>query len=288
MKSGLLTLLFLCSSFILCAQEFADPNLQSLISAERAFSKMAKEKNTRDAFLAFLADDAVTSAPGNGPRIGKKYLEEQQPNDSWLYWEPAYTDIAASGDFGFNTGPWEYRQTRKDEKPVAFGHFVSIWKKDDQGEWKVAVDIGIGHPQAAGKISLTTSALKLKSVLQNTNSKNEIIDLEQKFIKDLAEKGNAAYGTVRSKEARFYRAGNLPYILQSDVDKLLREPASKIIYTLMDGGVSSSSDLAYVYGKASYEIRKDGVKQSRQGSYMRFWKKEDGKTWKLVLDLLTN
>jgi ketosteroid isomerase-like protein len=271
------------------AQEFADQNLQSLVNAERAFSKMAKEKSTREAFLTFFADNAVTSAPGKGPRIGKKHLEEQPANESWLYWEPIYSDIASSGDFGFNTGPWEFRQSRNDEKPIAFGDFVSIWKKNLQDEWKVVVDIGIAHPQAAEKTASTTSSMKLyppKKIVGN--SKKRLLEVEKKFIGDFIQNGNSAYAAVRSREARFYRTGNLPYVSEAIVEKLLNEPSPKITYTLMDGEVSSSDDLAYVYGKTSYETTKDGVTQSREGTYMRFWKKEDGQHWKIVLDLLTN
>src|SRR5690349_728620 len=124
------------------AQTNVDPNLKSLIDAEWSFINVAKEKNTRDAFIESLADDAVTF--GQDIQKGKDYLKAQQPNESWLYWQPVYSVIAASGDFGFNTGPWEFRAKRTDEKPVAFGQFVTVWKKVN-GEWKAAIDIGISH-----------------------------------------------------------------------------------------------------------------------------------------------
>ena len=56
----------------------------------------------------------------------------------------------------------------------------------------------------------------------------------------------------------------------------------------MGGDIASSGDLAYVYGKATFQVMKDGQQQTRNGSYMRFYKKEDGQNWKIVLDLLTN
>ena len=57
---------------------------------------------------------------------------------------------------------------------------------------------------------------------------------------------------------------------------------------LMGGDISKAGDLAYVYGRTSFDVTKDGVTQKRNGTYMRFWKKEDGKNWKIVLDLVTN
>jgi len=42
--------------FLAQAQDFSNKNLQSLVDAERAFARMAKEKNTRDAFLANLIE----------------------------------------------------------------------------------------------------------------------------------------------------------------------------------------------------------------------------------------
>ncbi len=158
--AGLLLIIVILN---LQAQVVRDKDLQGLVDAERAFIRYAKEKNTRDAFIAFLADDAVTAAQGQGPRVGKKYLEDQKPNESYLHWELAFSDIASSGDFGFNTGPWEFREKKTDEKAVAFGQFVSAWKKDKDGKWKVIIDIGITHEEPKTPTTWTASSVKLKS-----------------------------------------------------------------------------------------------------------------------------
>jgi ketosteroid isomerase-like protein len=288
MKTGLVILTIFLFPFVGLTQDFTDPALQSLVDAERAFALYAKEKNTRDAFLLFLADDAVTSAPGQGPGIGKKQLENQKPNETYLKWWPVYSDIASSGDFGFNTGPWEFRPNRTDEKAVAFGEFVSIWKKNARGEWKVAIDIGISHGEPKQHTALKTSSMRLRSGANNPAGKTEIFEIEKKFLSDFEQNGNRSYDKLLSGEARFYRAGNLPYTSPDEIKTLLSTPDNKAVYTFMDGDVASSGDLAYVYGKVSSEIIKDGAPQVRQASYMRFWKKEDGRSWKIVLDLISN
>jgi hypothetical protein len=53
---------------LLRGQTFNDSDLQSLIDAERAFSKMAETHSTPEAFYEFLSDSAVTF--GKDPRIG--------------------------------------------------------------------------------------------------------------------------------------------------------------------------------------------------------------------------
>jgi ketosteroid isomerase-like protein len=284
-----LTALFLLIVSVAFAQDVYDAGLQGLANAERAFAQMAKEKNTRDAFLYFLTDDAVTSAPGQGPRTGKKHLEQQPVNESWLYWYPVYSDIAASGDFGFNTGPWEFRQNRNDEKPVASGEFVSMWKKNPQGEWKVAVDIGIVHgPSANTTADWTTTTIPLKKKLPVSPVKNESLEIERQFITEFSKTGNAAYTGLLSNEVKFYRSGKEPFITKEKIQELLKLTDPKITYNVMGGEVASSGDLAFVYGTATSEIIKDGTTQTRTTSYMRFWKKEDGKNWKIVLDLISN
>jgi ketosteroid isomerase-like protein len=276
-------------AFRLSAQEFKNADLQSLSNAERAFSAMAKEKNTRDAFLFYFADSAVSSVPGQGPRIGKKYLEEQQPNESWLYWYPVYSDISSSGDFGFNTGPWEFRQKKTDEKPVAFGEFVSMWKTNANGEWKVAVDIGIGHgPVSTPVTTLNTSTTPLKKVKGKPSSKKEILEIEKNFIQAFATSGKSAYEKLLSQEVRLYRPTKEPFIGLAKADEALSNGLQNLSYSPMGADISSAGDLAFVYGKASFDVTRDGATQKRNGSYMRFWKKEDGKNWKIVLDLVTN
>ena len=66
--------LFLLSQFLVSGQHPENASLKELVKTEEDFIQMAEEKNTRDAFLFFLADDAVTSVRGKGPRKGKTYL----------------------------------------------------------------------------------------------------------------------------------------------------------------------------------------------------------------------
>jgi ketosteroid isomerase-like protein len=259
-------------------QNLKDENLQSLIGAERAFAAMAKEQNTRVAFMSFLADSAVTFSPQ--PRIGKRHWEIQQPNESWLYWEPVYSDIASSGDWGVNTGPWEFRPTKTTEEPVAFGHFVSVWKKQDDGRWKVLIDIGISHAEPGAKGNLTTSNARLKAqLLKKVNEGVE--DAERNFIEELKKNKVKAYEKVASQEIRVYRPNQLPMINQQTVNDFLQAPISETDYQILGSNTAPSNDFAFVYGTVT-SLENPAVRKG----YMRVWKKEDGTNWTLVFDII--
>lgn len=121
------------------ADDFAD-----LVSAERAFAADAGARSTRDAFLAVLADDSLLFAPG--PTSGRRVWEARKEGGNRLEWTPEVAEVAASGDLGYTSGPWRLTPEGKD-KPVAFGHFFSIWKKQADGAWKLLIDHGIGHAE---------------------------------------------------------------------------------------------------------------------------------------------
>src|ERR1051326_226423 len=93
-------------ALILIALLFQTP-LQQMVQTEQAFSRMAAEKNTRDAFMAFIADDGLLFRPT--AVNGKKWMNEHPvpPSDKHplLAWQPAFSGIAAAGDLGFTTGP---------------------------------------------------------------------------------------------------------------------------------------------------------------------------------------
>ena len=130
----------------------AQTPFREMIHTEQAFSRMALEKNTRDAFMAFIADDGLLFRPG--AVNGKKWMLDHPapPSDKrpLLQWQPTWAVMSASGDFGYTTGPWESRPDIKDEKPSAYGHFVTVWKKQRDGSWKFVVDLGISHPESGG------------------------------------------------------------------------------------------------------------------------------------------
>jgi ketosteroid isomerase-like protein len=250
--------------------------LHDMVKTEQAFSKMAEEKNTRDAFMAFIADDGLLFRPG--AVNGKKWMLEHPappPGDKkpLLAWQPSYAGMAASGDMGFTTGPWEAKADIKDEKPQGYGHFVTVWKKQADGSWKFVVDLGISHPQSGGPQTLWTPSITGKKEafkpVDLTSARKALLDRDQAY--DVAE-----FAAYASPDVRLYRANSLPFIGREASLSALAKTTGQVKWHPIAADVSQAGDLGYTHG--TYEAA------SERGSYVRIWKKEHGQ-WRIVMDV---
>lgn len=281
----MLTLIGPLISSCLPAQNFSNRDLQTMVNVERAFAKLARKENTRKAFLSYLSDDAVVFE--QGPVNGKKRWEERSTDDSKQDWDPEFADIASSGDFGYTTGPWEYRIHRTNKDPDAHGHFVSVWKKSPAGLFQNVLDIGVSHPHDPESHPLRTSIIHAKAGPGHLPGDKSIMDIEKEFLVSLEMSGSKAHIQSLSREARLYRAGKIPMTIPALTRPIAEREGSTIRYSPIQGGMASSGDLGYVYGTASWTESKESDDKV-YANYLRIWKNEDGSHWKIVLEVVSS
>ena len=135
----------LCAG-LLAATTAAAGDYEDLVAAEQRFAADAATRGTRAAFLEALAPDGLVYAPG--PTHGKRNWEARPDDGSRLEWAPEVAEIAASGDLGYTSGPFRFIPAGA-EAPAAFGHYLSVWRKDAEGKWTLVIDHGVGHAEAA-------------------------------------------------------------------------------------------------------------------------------------------
>jgi ketosteroid isomerase-like protein len=268
--------------------------LGSLIAAERAFSRTSETKGIREAFLTWLAPDAIVFRPG--PVEGRPVYEKMDPaNTALLTWGPEVAEVSASGDLGYTSGPYAYRQSR-DAEPASYGHYVSVWKKQADGTWKVFLDIGIRHgrpetPAAAGTVD-TPAAGKNAAPL----SPERLRDEERTFgaragvIDSIAGSKGArkALSELATDDIRVYRPDRVPTVGKTAFKGLIPANAGRIDpRTQRRGsnyqvGMAGSGDLAYSYGTSLFW--KDGTTSERTAN-LRVWRKDGSGVWKICLDI---
>ncbi|MGH7696738.1 MAG: hypothetical protein ACRENH_17245, partial [Gemmatimonadaceae bacterium] len=126
-------------------QQGAGPNggVRSLIAAERAFARHSERAGIKESFIANLGTDGLLFRPG--PVNGLNWLNTHPAAKGYLSWDPEVAAISSSGELGFTTGPWEFRAAGPKDSVSGAGHYVTVWRRDSTGTWKMAVDIGTSH-----------------------------------------------------------------------------------------------------------------------------------------------
>jgi ketosteroid isomerase-like protein len=275
-------ILFFVASLVVAGAPAGEVDLEkalgSLIAAEKAYAKAAGEKGFREASISAFADDAVIFTPN--PVNGKKFWQ-QTKEDPVISWRPTFAAIARSGDLGYTTGPAEFRNKRTDAQPVAFGDFVSIWRKKDSGAWKVIVDVGISHPQPTQAQNETTTYIPNTPVPNTESASADLDKLQREFTELLKDDEADAIIEHASDDIRIYRRGQVPAVGKKAAKKMLSDVDAKTTCAPTGAGSSHPVDLAYEYGE--YTSKRDDT--TERGIYLCIWRLESDGAWKIALDL---
>lgn len=128
------------------AQNNINTDKEAIKQADIDFSDYSKAHGFKDAFLKYAADDGVILMDNSYPVEGIEKIRELFKTDDGGYtlvWTPAFTEISKSGELGYTYGTYEESsadETGKTKKSK--GTYVTIWKKDNYGNWKFVLDTG--------------------------------------------------------------------------------------------------------------------------------------------------
>ena len=117
-----------------------------LMEIDREFARQSVEKGSHQSFLMYIDDSCVLLRPNRTPVVGRAKIEEMysKPDTSFtLNWEPLFADISESGDLGYTYGTYTIQMDSPEGTSVTKdGTYVTIWKKDKNGDWKFVLDTG--------------------------------------------------------------------------------------------------------------------------------------------------
>lgn len=122
-----------------------DPGRKALLDVDREFARVTAEKGL-DGWLSYFAADAAIFPP-NAPIVrGLPAIREFYGRTGFspvgLSWTPLGADLAASGDLGYTFGTWRYTASSEGKTVTRTGKYLTVWKKQSDGSWKLTADIG--------------------------------------------------------------------------------------------------------------------------------------------------
>lgn len=125
---------------------------EALMEADRQFARDTAARGADGWAETFRSDGVMFPQAGrvDGREAIRKRMEGAfKPGNPRLVWDPTEATVAASGELGYTLGRWRMvaANAAGEDSTLAEGNYVSIWKKDADGAWKVAVDIGNDDPE---------------------------------------------------------------------------------------------------------------------------------------------
>jgi len=134
---------------------FSNPGLtpeQSFLYSLEAKFEHDTAQGGGAAFAKWFAPDAVTLSNGKAPVIGQAAIAasaDWSPSQYQLTWTPDGARMSAGGDMGFTWGHYEGRSKDRDGTPIIHsGRYMTVWKKQPDGSWKVELDASNQEPPA--------------------------------------------------------------------------------------------------------------------------------------------
>ncbi len=128
------------------------PEVLQLFTLDGEFSKSV-EAGGGAAFASWFADDAVTLSNGKAPVLTKAGILDHarwKPDEYRLQWTPMGAKMSDSGDMGFTWGHYDATTFHPGagSPTVLGGRYITIWKKQADGKWKVALDASADEPKS--------------------------------------------------------------------------------------------------------------------------------------------
>ena len=256
---------------------------EAVVAAENAFNVQAAKIGTPAAFLANSTPAAYVTEQGRLANAQEVWKTRPAKTNTRLAWYPAWVDAAQSGELGYTTGPWTHIQN---DQLTGAGEYVTVWRRQPDGQWKFVVDMGVERPALA--VPVPASPVSRPQLVAGPGTPsvapaNMVLDLDRKFAAAELKKPGASYEEFLSAEARLYRPGQ--QVLRGAAATVLMKTLNRpYTFDAKDGYLAASGDLGYVVGTL-HRPAVSSVAPEEDGSYLRIWRREAVAGWRLVLEV---
>ena len=116
-----------------------------LLKADRDFFAATKARRA-DGWMEFMTEETTLSRekPYSGLTAIRATVAEDFKDPNYeLTWDPETAVMLESGKMGYTSGHWIVSTKTPDGKPSKLGgQYITVWKKQKDGSWKVLWDGG--------------------------------------------------------------------------------------------------------------------------------------------------
>jgi ketosteroid isomerase-like protein len=233
----------------------ADPatEAESVLETDRRAADLARERGLRASYESHLADDAVLFRPL--PESAAAWFASHEPPSGQTTWTPLYARVACDGSLAVTSGTWTYAAS--DGRPAESGKYLTAWRRDDTGAWRIVAEQSILAPASAAP---------------------------QPFDAAPAQGCPRGEGRRRALESADRRAGTELHARDPRGTEV-EVPVRPLMTGAFMGG--PAADLALTHGELVAAGRgRRAAEPAILGVYLRLWTRQ-GREWSLQRDMVT-
>lgn len=271
--------------FILFSNVFSqtmDDKVSQLVAAENYFNAQVQEKGLKKAFLSVSDNSTIAFRPG--PVSAVRYYKDQPDSIGYLRLDPLYAKIAKSDDWGFTCGSYIFGQ-QQDSTQKFYGTYLSIWKKNKRGVWRLALDAGVSHKKPAKTPNRMYINPKNDIYLhQRSDSRlqerEDIVLSSDRLLSTITRADNrVAQNEFLTETSWLLFPGREPIIGKKAIMDFWKSNGYKAITEPVKADRSYSGELACTYGNATILAKKY--------NYIRVWEVQPGYKWNVIVEVFT-
>jgi ketosteroid isomerase-like protein len=252
---------------------------KQIFDTEKAFEKLVSEKGIKAGFIEFMAPSGVMFAPG--AVNARQHWSSRPESPAALLWNPIWIEVSSNGLLAYSIGNSIYRPKGKDDTTEYHGHYISVWSRQPNGEYRAALDTGINHEKPGVIPKEWKSPAVAKPELNE--EKLSAADSSTGFWQAVEKNGSVnAYRTFLAQDAVLLRDGRQPLFGKKDAVSYIGNQGTRIVFPKRKSFIETA-DLAYVYN--TYSLVDKSGKETEHGNFVQVWKLRGGK-WLIAAEAL--
>jgi ketosteroid isomerase-like protein len=125
---------------------------ESMMQADRDFSSDFANRRI-EAWVSWFDTAGMQVEPGGTTPRGHEQIRAHMMRTFGdtariLAWRPTTAEVSDDGTLGYTIGTYDFHVRGRDSAASAStGHYLTVWRRQADGSWKVLADIGTQHPK---------------------------------------------------------------------------------------------------------------------------------------------
>jgi ketosteroid isomerase-like protein len=264
------------------AQVREDPQaIQRIAAAERAFAAAAAEQGWRESALTVVAATAIAvrRAPAGSPQgtnalaLIRALPATKLPVATREIWEPAIGQASSDGTFGWIAGG-RAALAMPLQSLVNQGAFLHVWKRQDDGTWKVSLIDDVPFP-SLWKDAAPFAAVPAPDAGTAGTPEETLADAERAVAG-----GGDAWRDRLAERVHVLHAGGQPIAGRAAALAWAANGWLTARFSDVSVDAAGSDDLGVAWGR--YTL---AAPRSTAGTWVRVWHRDVGGRWRIVVQM---